>query len=240
VRSIEIGPWLGLALIVLVGAACTTTTPPSPRLPTPTTQARGSTPDAPASRSTASAGPSVAGINVPEPGRPFDAAMLLAAMRDSRRPGGVPAEIETDAVAAALADTIWTFDGRPWTTTAAGASCGPQRCTLEVAGGSAGAHGDDLWVFAVSPTTGSVEVVSSELRSLPADLLVPLDELARSVAADGSLAGMLLTGVRWLPPPDQGRFVMSYRSGGEEGSCRVDLTLDAADAVLVSDIVRDC
>jgi hypothetical protein len=239
VRLIEVGPRLGLALIVLVGTACTTTSP-SPHAATPTAQARGSAPDATASGSTESAPPSLVGIDLPTPGRPFDAATLLAAMRDSRRPGGVPDQVETDAIAAALAGAIWTFDGRPWTTTAAGASCGPASCTLEVAGAAAGAHGDDLWMFAVSPMTGSVEIVSSELRSLPADLLVPLDEMARSVVADGSLAGMLLAGARWLPPPDTGVFVMSYRSGGEEGSCRIDLTLDAAHAVLVRDLVRDC
>jgi hypothetical protein len=45
---------------------------------------------------------------------------------------------------------------------------------------------------------------------------------------------MLLTSLKWLPPPSDGTFVASYRSGGEEGSCGVDLTLDAARAVVVS------
>lgn len=180
------------------------------------------------------------GIALPEPGRPLDAATLLAVMRESRRPGGVPDEIETDAIAGALAGAIWTFDGLPWTTTAAGGSCGPETCTLEIAGIRDGMTGDDLWVFAVSPASGSVEVVSAELRSLPAEVPVAVDELVRSVDADGSLAGMLLTSVKWLPPPDAGRFLASYRSGGEEGSCRVEVTLDAAGGVIVSEQRLGC
>ncbi|HEX7197446.1 MAG TPA: hypothetical protein VF364_11515, partial [Candidatus Limnocylindria bacterium] len=53
-------------------------------------------------------------FDLPEAGRPFDAEAILAAMRDSRRPGGVPDEMQTDAIAAAVADAIWTIDGEPW------------------------------------------------------------------------------------------------------------------------------
>lgn len=155
-------------------------------------------------------------------------------MRESRRPGGVPDEIETDAIATALAGAIWTFDGQPWTTTAIGGSCGPESCTLEIAGVRDGMTGDDLWVFAVIPATGSVEVVSAELRVLPTEVPVFVDQLVRSVDAAGSVTGMLLTSLKWLPPPDEGMFVASYRTGGEEGSCGVDVTLDAARSVVVS------
>ena len=178
-------------------------------------------------------------LTLPEPGRPFDAATLLAAMRDSRRPGGVPDELETDAIAAALADAIWTFDGRPWTTTAASGSCGPERCTLEVAGARTDMTGDDLWVFSVTPATGSVEVVSAELRSLPDEVVVVVDQLVRALDADGSLTGMVPTSLKWLPP-DGETFVASYRSGGEEGSCGADVALDANGPVIVSEQSLGC
>jgi len=183
--------------------------------------------------------PTASGLVLPEPARPFDADTLLAAMRDSRRPGGVPDELESDAVASALADAIWTFDGLPWATLSAGGSCGPQTCTLEVGGAHRGAPGEDLWVFSVTPADGSVEVASADLRSLPDDMIAPLDELARSVHPSPGKLGLVLTSVRWLPPPDDGRFVLSYRSG-EEGGCGVEVTLDAVAKNLVSDRVVEC
>ncbi len=193
---------------------------------------------APSRTVVASAG--VEGIALPEPGRPFDATAILAAMRDSRRPGGVPDELETDAVAAALAEAIWTIDGEPWTTMSTGGSCGPQTCTLEIAGAATGTHGEDLWVFEVVPDSGDVQVVSTDLRSLPDDLVGHLDELTRSLFHPGTIASLRLTNGRWLPPPDESRFVVSYRSGGEESSCGADITVDAVVPSVISDLALDC
>jgi hypothetical protein len=184
--------------------------------------------------------PEPPGLTLPEPGRPFDAATLLALMRESRRPGGVPDALETDAIATALAGAIWTFDGRPWTTTAVGGSCGPETCTLEIAGARADLAGDDLWAFAISPATGAVEVVAAQLRALPAELPIAVDELVRAADADESLAGLLLASLTWLPPPEEGRFLASYRSGGEEGSCGIDVTLDAVSALIVAEQGLGC
>lgn len=237
-RSTET-PILGLAVIVLAITGCAAATRSVAPSQGATTEVASETPT-PSPSDDVEASPTPPGLALPEPGRPFDAAALLAAMRDSRRPGGVPDELETDTIATALAEAIWTFDGRPWTTTAVGGSCGSVTCTLEVAGVRADMAGDDLWVFAVSPATGSVEVVAAELRALPAELPAAIDELVRSEDADGSLAGMLLASLKWLPPPDGGRFLASYRSGGEEGSCGADVTLDAMHAVIVSEQRLGC
>ncbi|MGH2402344.1 MAG: hypothetical protein ACRDE6_06500 [Candidatus Limnocylindria bacterium] len=180
-------------------------------------------------------------LELPEAGKPFDAEAILAAMRDSRRPGGVPDELETEAIAAAVANAIWTIDGEPWSTMSTGGSCGPQTCTLEVAGADADAPGEDLWVFEATPGTGAVEVVSAELRSLPSELVSGLDELTRSLYPPVNADGLSLTNVRWLPPPDETRFVLSYRSGNEEeSSCGADVTVDAAVPGVVSDQTIDC
>jgi hypothetical protein len=192
---------------------------------------------------TLSAQPSATLISLalPDPGRPYDSGTLLAAMRDSRRPGGVPDALETDAVASALAEAIWTLDGRPWSTMAAGGSCGPETCTLEVSGAAAGAEADDLWVFDVEPGTGAIRVASAELRSLPAGLAADLDVLVRSLVEPDALESLFVTSARWLPPPAEGRFVLSYRSGGEEGgSCGTDLTVDAVVPEIVSDPAIAC
>jgi len=221
-----------VALAVLL-AACSEVAPP-PSTPDPIATA-GATPN-----ETVTALPTVEGVALPDPGRPFDPATLLAAMRDSRRPGDVPDELENDAVATALADAIWTVDGRPWTLVSASGSCGPRTCTLELSGAPEGAQGDDLWVFEVTPATGSVQPQSTDLRSMPTDLLGRLDQLTRSLVAPAILDGLILTNVRWLPPPDDGNFVLSYRAGGEEGTCGADVTIDAVTAEVVSGDSSDC
>ena len=218
---------LPLVTLAVLLAACSEVAP-SPSTPD-LTHAASATPS-----ETTTSSPTAAGVALPEPGRPFDAATLLAAMRDSRRPGGVPDELETDAVATALAEAIWTVDGRPWTLVSASGSCGPSTCTLELSGAPDGAQGDDLWVFEVMPATGSVQPNSTDLRSIPTDLVGSLDRLARSLEAGAIIDPLILTSARWLPPPDDGQFVLSYRSGGEEGSCGVDVTVDAVAADVVS------
>ena len=199
-------------------------------VPSPTDSA-GAEPRASAeSSSVASSATASTGAVAREPGRPFDAAEILNAMRDSRRPGGVPEELQTDAIAAALAEQVWTFDGRPWTSVVAGGSCGAEACTLELSGAGAEAAGEDVWVFDIDPSDGSVSLASADLHAVPSTLAASLDELARATDEEGLLDGLLVTSVRWLPPPDDGRFVLAYRSGEEEGSCVRDVTVDAARA----------
>jgi len=154
------------------------------------------------------------------PGQPFDPATVLDAMRDSRRPDGVPDQLETDAIAAALAERIWTIDGQPWTTMSAGGSCGPVRCTLEISGSRAGGQGEDLWIFEVIPAGGEVAVIETNLRSVPSETADAVDRLARAADPRIDDAGLLLVSVRWLPPPDDETFELSYRSGNEEGLVR--------------------
>ena len=229
--------------MTLMCAACTTVLTPSasPDVLSPTEEPRPtrSTP----SESESAPPPSeqtVAGLEIPSLGHPFDAGSLLAAMRDSRRPGGVPDQIETDAIATSVADTIWTYDGQPWATMAVGGSCGPERCTLEVAGAAPDGEGDDVWVFTVTPATGEVVLLTSELGSVPPGIVAALDALARALDESGALDGMLLANASWMPPPDEGEFALSYRSGGEEGSCGVDLTLDAVKAEVISSTTIGC
>jgi hypothetical protein len=229
-RSRRAPPLVALAILL---AACADVAPPSPT-PDPTASASATPSQA------ATAPPTGTGFELPQAGHPFDAGTLLAAMRESRRPGGVPDELETDAIATALAEAIWTVDGRPWTLISAGGSCGPTTCMLEISGASERAQGEDLWVFEVMPATGAVRPQTTDLRSMPADLVGRLDQLTRSLVAPAMLDGLLLTNVRWLPPPDDGQFVLSYRSGGEEGSCGVDVTVDAFADDVVSGDSSDC
>jgi len=198
-------------------------------------------PPPPPTSNPAAPSPNGGGLALPEPGRPFDASALLAAMRASRRPDGVPDRLETETVASTLAESIWTFDGEPWTAISAGGSCGPDSCTLEISGAQDDAQGDDLWVFTVAPATSAITLVSADLRSVPLPLVDQLDALARSLLAPAAaLDGLTLVNVRWQPPPDAGQFVLGYRSGGEEGSCGADVTLDAVRSEIVSGGSSNC
>jgi len=208
--------WLRPLIAIVTAAvlaACGTDVPPSATaLPVPSGAASSASP----------------GIGLTDPGRPYEASELLDAMRDSRRPGGVPPELQEETIAAAVADHLWTMGGAPWTAVAAGGSCGPTTCTLELSGSADGSSGEDAWVFEIDPASGSVDVVTADLHAVPDDVASALDRLARGLDRDGLLDGLLFTSVRWLPPPADDRFRLAYRSGDEEGSCSVDVELDAA------------
>lgn len=183
--------------------------------------------------------PSTTEIAFPDPGRPFDATAILAAMRDSRRPGGVPTELQTDAIAGAVAGAIWTVDGEPWTTMAIGGSCGSDTCTLEVAGGRPDTTGEDAWAFSVTPATDAVTVIDARLGSVPEGVAGRADAIAR--ASEGALLdGLILASASWLPPPDDGRIVLAYRTGDEEGSCRREVAVDTGNGTVSVTNSVDC
>jgi hypothetical protein len=195
--------------------------------PTPTADGTPG-PSEPAGTSTASGiiGDPGNPLSLRPPARPYDAADILLAMRDSRRPGGVAADLQTDAIAAAVARTVWTLQGDRWETASIGGSCGVDACILELAGSAAGDAGEDLWVLSVSPTSGAVDVVTADLHAIPSATVEAIDRMARGAEGGAGLADLLLTSVRWQPPPDDGTFVLAYRSGDEEESCTVDIELD--------------
>ena len=219
---------LGSAGVVLALAACSS--PPPPDSADPSVVA------APTAGASGIIGDPGSPISLRPPGQPFDADDILAAMRDSRRPGGVPEELQTQDVAAAVADLLWTLEGEPWETITAGGSCGAGDCTLELAGTAAGAaENEDLWVLSVDPERAAVDVVTADLHAVPSDAVEALDRMARSADGGGALNDLLLTSVRWQPPPDASRFVLAYRSGDEEESCSMDVELDI-ESVTVTEV----
>jgi hypothetical protein len=214
------------ALLVIVvalgGTACTTVAPSSPAVPTASHPVITATPT---SVPTPSPRPTPL-IPAPATGRPYAADQVLAAMRDSRRPGGVPDQLETAEVAAGLAAAIWTYDGGPYPALVIGGSCGPSRCTVEVSGTPPGAAGTDLYAFAVTPGSGAVEFQAADLHGYPAGLDALLDQVARDRASPCAVEGLALSSATWRIPPDAGTFWAHYRFGGEEGSPGVDVLID--------------
>lgn len=224
-----------LAAILL--AACTQVSPsPEPSEPDETPE-----PSLATTQPSASEEPSPSPSAAAGPGRPYDAADILEAMRTSPRPDGVPEALQTDAIASAIADEIWTIDGEPWDTFLIGATCGPDTCLVEVVGSRDDAEDDDAWTFGVDPDTGAVSVGATDLRALPSAMVADLDRLARSLVDDAPIGSMVLANVAWLPPAEANRFAMSYRTGGEEGSCGVDVVIDADEPRLVDQqTLGDC
>jgi hypothetical protein len=212
---------LGTAAVVLALGSCSSPAPPSGS-PEPSA----SVVSAPSIGASGIIGDPGSPISLRPPGQPFEADDILAAMRDSRRPDGVPEALQTGEVAAAVAAVLWTLEGDPWETISAGGSCGASTCTLELAGSAGAAAGEDLWVLSVDPEGAVVDVVSADLHAVPSDAVEALDRMARGAEGGGALDDLLLTSVRWLPPPDAGRFVLAYRSGDEEESCSMDVELD--------------
>jgi hypothetical protein len=152
-------------------------------------------------------------------------------MRDSRRPGGVPAELQTDEIAAAVANELWTWNGHPWPFLVIGGSCGPSSCSLEVAGTPPDAAGADLYVLGVDPTSAAVSVESSDLHGYPSQLEGQLKAIAQEVAP-GAVQGLRFASAQWIPSAP-GQYLLAYRSGGEEGSPGVDLLIDATTRTLL-------
>jgi hypothetical protein len=179
-------------------------------------------------------------ISLRPPGKPFDANDILEAMRDSRRPGGVAPELQNEAIAAAVADTIWTLQGDRWDAIATSGACDPDSCTLEVAGSAAGDAGEDVWLLSVDPTTAEVEVVNADLHAIPGPTADAVDLVARAADGGAALDDLLVTSVRWLPPPDDGTFALAYRSGDEEESCSMDVRLDVDSGELTQVAASGC
>jgi hypothetical protein len=162
---------------------------------------------------------------------------ILEAMAASRRPGGVPAELQNRQVAASVAHAAWTWDGAPWDALAISGSCGPERCTLELAGTAGQGAGEDLYSFSVDADARRAELVAADLHGYPSDLEADLDAAARAALDPKRLEGLALVGARWLPPPDRDRYLLAYRSGGEEGAPRLDVLLDLATGEVI-DVVE--
>jgi hypothetical protein len=196
---------------------------------TPSTPGAGSSAGYPAG-SSASVQPT--GDPIAAAGRPYDADAVLEAMRGSRRPGGVPDQLETKAIAAAVSRQVWTWDGQPWLLLSVGGACGPGSCSLDVAGSRDDTLGADLYSFSVDPASGQVDLSTSDLHAFPSLLDKGLKQAAMAAAGD-ELAGLAYIGARWLPPPDAGRYWLAYRSGGEEGAPGLDLLLDLVSGELI-------
>lgn len=225
-----------LALVAVALGGCTATPPvdsPTPTHSAVRTVAATVTPS-PTATSTPHATPAPTGaIPPPTTARPYEAADVLSAMRGSRRPGGVPDQLETTGIATQVAATVWTWQGGPYPALVVGGSCGPASCTLEVSGAPPGAAGADLYAFSVALPSGTVELAASDLHGYPSGLDALIDATVRDRLGPDALDGLALSGATWQLPPRVGWFWVAYRSGGEEGSPGLDVLVNLASGEVV-------
>ena len=177
-------------------------------------------------------------------GRPYTAEMIAVELLDV--PDDFPPQLQNELIAAALADRIWTYDGRPYREIWITGSCnepGRTRCDLAVSGLPAFAptrDWEDAYFFAVDLRSGVIlPTTEPGIRGLPAELVPEIEDLARALDADGRLEGMLLRHVRWLPPPPDDAYVVTF-GDDNEGDTMIFVTLDRANRRILSIETRVC
>lgn len=170
-------------------------------------------------------------------GRPYTPEMIAVELQDV--PYNFPPQLQKDYVAAALADRIWTYDGRPYRDLNISGSCNdgvPIRCDLTVSGLPAFAPTTDNidgYYFSVDLSSGLVASGSIGLRGFPPEIAPEVDALARSLDTEGRLMKMPLRFVVWnLPPPDDA-FRLAY-GDNEVGDLTIFVTLDRANRQILS------
>ncbi len=179
-------------------------------------------------------------------GRPYTAEEIAVALRENVG-YTFPPQLQEPWVARALAELIWTYDGRPYQRLWMSGDCGDRpaageppvtHCSLSVQGLPTFApttEWSDSYTFEVDLASG-VFTRSGVLglRGFPPDLVPDLDRLARSLDAEGRLNAMDLRYISWaLPPPDDA-FHLRYQFGGLEDAIILIVTLDRAYARILS------
>ena len=170
------------------------------------------------------------------PDRPYTAETIAEELGDV--PYNYPAQLRTPAIAEALADALWTYDGRPYRELSFQGSCdeGGARCDLTVSGLPdfvPTRDRSDIYFWSYVPSSGVLTPTGGlGLKGYPPELDPELDALARSLDAEGLLASKGFLGAGWVPP--DGLFVLRYGNGLEEGDPTLLVTLDSSNRRIVS------
>jgi hypothetical protein len=163
-------------------------------------------------------------IALPTPGRPYTADAMLAVLEAAPAPM-IPRELRRAELAAALAEQIWTIDGRRHEAIEVFVTC-EASCRLSVLAGPPDRFAArDLYDFTVDRETLDVALQSSELWA-PTGLAAQLDAMAQAAAPE-QLEGLFYERAAWLPPPEFGRFVLEYQKFVADGGTQtVHVLLD--------------
>ena len=172
-------------------------------------------------------------------GRPYTAEQMAIELQDVAY--NFPPQLQATWVARALADLIWTYDGRPYRDLGIHASCDepPIRCDLSVEGLPAFAPSwdwSDSYTFEVNMTSGVFTPAGlPSLHGFPPELAPGLDTLARSLDTQGRLKDEPPTSkIAWAVPPPDDAFNLFSGGEDEEGDPVSWVTLDRANRRILS------
>jgi len=172
-------------------------------------------------------------------GRPYSPEMIAAELQDVQF--GLAPELQSPFIAAALADRIWTYDGRPYREMWFSGSCdeaGAGRCELSVQGLPDYAptrESEDYYHFEVDLRSGAVRLAALPGgKGFPAELIPEIDGLVRSLDTEGRLEGLTLSYVLWAFPPPDDAFIVRYETGDLEGDRWIHVTVDRANQRILS------
>jgi hypothetical protein len=174
-------------------------------------------------------------------GRPYKPEDVFPAI--GMLPPSYPLELRRPEYAQPLADAmsegIWSYDGKPYLELHVDARCadsGPFRCEVTVAGIPSFVPARDYadW-FSWEVTDTRVRLMDgNQLGGLPADLQVPLDQLARSLDTEHRLEGLELVNLGWVIPPPEDAYILRYSDGLEETGTTLYVTVDRQARRIVS------
>jgi hypothetical protein len=180
-------------------------------------------------------------IVLPKPGRPYTAANMLTVLRAAPR-SQLSADLVRPEVAEALSLAVWTFDGRPYRVVVAEGSCVPRGCQVSVQGAPNPADEvrSDHYIFDIDLDRFELSPKYVGLRAFPAELHPQLDAIARAALPRDRLEGLAYDSAIWLPPPEFGRFEVTYDEGGLEGSRGLRVLVDArvGSVIRVEEFIR--
>jgi hypothetical protein len=215
-----------MAMVGVLGAACgsiVNSPPPTPKAPYTLAP-----PTPPIS--------AVATVAPTEPGQPYVAEDLASYINAA--PVGFPTALRTPAVAEALADRIWTFDGQPYRDLWLAGSCENGACEFSATGVPAFARSADVvdaYFLKVNLGSGLFsDGGRPSLKGLPSELVPRLDAIARAHDAAALLADEALLGATWEIPPPAGTFLLRYGRGLEEGDPAAFVTVSLPDEKVLS------
>lgn len=169
------------------------------------------------------------------PAQPYAASDIRPFLE--RAPIGFPDELRTPFVAAAVADGLWSYDGRPYRDVLFGGSCESGICEFSVTGlpSFAPTHDtSDTWFLRLDRRTGLISTQGPpSLNGFPPERVPELDSLARSLDADGRFGDLGLLGAQWSIPPPAGAFELRYGKGLEESDPTLVVTVSRTDRVIL-------
>jgi len=169
-------------------------------------------------------------------GQPYTADLIQPYLNNA--PISFPNELRVTPVAEAIADRIWTFDGRPYRDVVIGGSCEGSLCEVSVTGLPAfSSTPDEADFYALTVDRGSglfSDAGEPLLRGFPTDLVPQLDAIARAADSAGRLRDLALLGSSWRIPPPNRAFTLEYGMGLEERDPVVFVTVDLDNGAVIA------